>query len=296
MSAGTGCAPDDDGLQASGLEAAGLEVSLGGTLVVDGVDCTVPASALSALVGPNGAGKSTLLRALAGVVPVRRGSVQWQGSDLLLRPRRQRARIAALVEQESGTEVPLTVREVVSLGTMPHRPLLGFGDSGDDAAVLAALESAGVPELGDRLYGELSGGQRQRVQLARALAQRPQLLLLDEPTNHLDPFAQLTTLQLMRQLAGRGIAVVAALHDLTHAAAHCDHVIVLHRGTVVAAGDPASVLTADLIRHVYGVQADVLVHPATGRPLIALSLPQAGRDPASEATDRAGLSYEGSSS
>jgi iron complex transport system ATP-binding protein len=156
---------------------------------------------------------------------------------------------------------------------MPHRPLLGFGGSEDDADVMRALQSAGVPELADRLFGELSGGQRQRVQLARALAQKPQLLLLDEPTNHLDPHAQLTTLHLMRRLAGDGIAVVAALHDLTHAAAHCDHVIVLSAGTVVAAGNPRSVLTAELIRSVYGVDAHVLEHPVTGRPLIALSLP-----------------------
>ncbi|WP_104104919.1 ABC transporter ATP-binding protein [Arthrobacter sp. 08Y14] len=255
------------------LDAANLEIRLGGKLVVDGVDCTVPAGALSALVGPNGAGKSTLLRALAGVVPVRTGTVLWEGRDLLRRPRRERARIAALAEQESGTDAPLTVRDVVSLGTMPHRSLLGFGTSDDDAEVTAALRTAGVPELADRLFSELSGGQRQRVQLARALAQRPQLLILDEPTNHLDPHAQLTTLALLRELAGSGIAVVAALHDLTHAAAHCDHVIVLSGGTVVAAGDPRTVLTTDLIREVYGVQAHVLVHPATGRPLIALSLP-----------------------
>ena len=262
-----------EALREASLQAAGVEVQLGGKLVVDGVDCTVPAGALSALVGPNGAGKSTLLRALAGVIPVRAGTVLWEGRDLLRRPRRDRARIAALAEQESGTDSPLTVRDVVALGTMPHRPLLGFGTSGDESEVLAALDTAGVPALAERMFSELSGGQRQRVQLARALAQRPQLLLLDEPTNHLDPYAQLTTLHLLRELAGRGIAVVAALHDLTHAAAHCDHVIVLSGGSVVAAGDPRTVLTAELIREVYGVQAHVLVHPGTGRPLIALSLP-----------------------
>ncbi|GAA3290638.1 ABC transporter ATP-binding protein [Arthrobacter citreus] len=273
------------------LQAAALDVSLGGKLVVDGVDCTVPVGALSALVGPNGAGKSTLLRALAGVVPVRRGTVLWDGRDLLRLPRRERARIAALAEQESGTDTPLTVRDVVSLGTMPHRPLLGFGGSEDDADVARALHSAGVPQLADRLFSELSGGQRQRVQLARALAQKPRLLLLDEPTNHLDPHAQLTTLHLMRRLAGEGMAVIAALHDLTHAAAHCDHVIVLAAGAVVAAGDPRSVLTAELIRAVYGVEAHVLEHPATGRPLIALSL----STEAGTARDSSQQSYFGSS-
>ena len=133
----------------------------------------------------------------------------------------------------------------------------------------ARLEDAGLLDLADRDYGSLSGGERQRVNLARALAQEPELLLLDEPTNHLDIRAQLTMLGLVRELARGGLTVLAALHDLSLAAAYADHVVVLAEGRVVAAGDPHEVLTPELIRDVWGVEASVIEHPATGRPLIA---------------------------
>jgi iron complex transport system ATP-binding protein len=109
--------------------------------------------------------------------------------------------------------------------------------------------------------------------LARALAQQPELLLLDEPTNHLDVAAQLGTLSLVRSLAEGGLTVIAAMHDLGLAATWCDRVIVLREGRVVAAGPTQQTLTPALIREVYGVDATVLEHPVTGRPIIALSLP-----------------------
>lgn len=260
----------------SGVAVHGVTVELGGRLVLDGVDCTVPAGAVCAVVGPNGAGKSTLLRAIAGLTSTCRGRAVWEGKNLLSMRGRDRARVVAFVEQESTTEETLTVREVVALGRVPHRPLLGFGDAREDAAVRAALRTTACAEFAEHRFLDLSGGQRQRVQLARALAQQPRLLVLDEPTNHLDPHAQLSTLRLVRELAAEGVTVLAALHDLTHAAAWCDHVIVLSAGRVVATGEPDAVLTPQLIEAVYGVEAHVLEHPVTGRPVIALSLPATG--------------------
>ena len=165
----------------------------------------------------------------------------------------------------------LRVSEVVALGRTPYLgAFAGPGDL-DRAVVRRRLEDAGLVELADREYATLSGGERQRVNLARALAQEPQLLLLDEPTNHLDVRAQLTMLGLLRELARGGLTVLAALHDLSLAASYADHVIVLSAGRVVAAGDPRDVLTPRLIRDVWAVEAHVLAHPTTGRPLIAYS-------------------------
>jgi iron complex transport system ATP-binding protein len=123
----------------------------------------------------------------------------------------------------------------------------------------------------DRDFTTLSGGERQRVLLAKALAQQPSLLLLDEPTNHLDVSAQLSTLRLLVSLAGSGVAVLAALHDLALAAASSDFVIVLQHGRVIVAGPTAHILTPELILAVYGVPAMVFPHPSTGRPVIAFS-------------------------
>ena len=255
----------------SGLGASRITITVGGSLLVDGVDCTVPPGSVSALVGPNGAGKSTLLRALAAVHRPDTGSVVFDGTDLLAAPRRERARIVAFVEQETATETAMTVRSVVGLGRLPHQSLWRE-ESADSAAIVArALEVTGTSAFAGREFASLSGGERQRVMLARALAQQPSLLLLDEPTNHLDIGAQLAVLGLLGDLAAGGLTVLAALHDLGLAASYADHVIVLRNGRVVAAGPTVSTLTPELVRDVYGVAAAVLVNPVTGRPVLAFS-------------------------
>jgi iron complex transport system ATP-binding protein len=275
----------DEQLQADdrsgdGLDVSRVDIRLDGTLIIDGVDCSVAAGTFSALLGPNGAGKSTLLSVLAGVGRAQGGSIRFGGVELHGMPRRQRARTVSFVEQEASTELALTVRQVVELGRTPYQTLWGEGSADDAAVVTESLESTGLTPFAARTFVSLSGGERQRVLLAKALAQEPRLLLLDEPTNHLDVSAQLSTLSLVRSLTARetdgetGVTVLAALHDLNLAAAYCDHVIVLHRGRVFAAGPTETVLTPKLIREVYDVQADVLRNPTTGRPVIAFSPPE----------------------
>ena len=242
-------------------------VAIRDRVIVHPVDLSLPAGAVSALVGPNGAGKSTLLRGIAGVIPAG-GSARFDREDLLAMPRRARARMLAVVEQDVTTEFSLDVRSAVELGRTPHRPLLAPAAPEDDV-IDRSLATVGMTEFAERDYSTLSGGERQRVQLARALAQEPRLLLLDEPTNHLDIRAQLDTLALLRHLADDGATVFAALHDLSLAAGYADHVVALAAGRVVAEGAPAEVLTPDLIREVYRVEATVLTHPVTRRPIIA---------------------------
>ncbi len=269
------------------LTLAGVGTRLGGRWVVDGVDATPPPGALTGLLGPNGAGKTTLLRLIAGLLPAEAGAVLVADEDegaspadvagrpgeprrapvpVASLPRRVRAQRIALLEQESSATVPLLVREVVALGRVPYRSW--WGADADATAVDRALVSAGAEHLADRAWDSLSGGERQRVHIARALAQEPSLLLLDEPTNHLDVSAQLSLLRFVRTL---GVTTVAALHDLNLAASFCDHVLVLSEGRLAAAGAPRDVLTPELVRAVYRVDAEVMTHPRTGRPVIAYS-------------------------
>ena len=262
------------------LHAHAVRFGRDGRLLVDDVDCTVAAGSLTALVGPNGAGKSTLLHLIAAVERPDAGTVEFAGADTAGMRRRERARFAALVEQQSETVLDLSVSDVVLLGRTPHIPLLGAPDGLDDAIAETALARMGASDLAGRRFHELSGGERQRVLLARALAQQPTLLLADEPTNHLDIRAQLHALALLRSLADGGLAVFAALHDLTLAARYADQVIVLDHGRVVASGAPASTLTPELIAQVYGVRAHVLSHPADGSVLIAFSEAEGADDAA----------------
>ncbi|MFE7406726.1 ATP-binding cassette domain-containing protein [Isoptericola sp. NPDC057559] len=282
MSAGTSTAPGTDAratstdAPAAGLDAARVSWATSGRLILDGVDVTAPAGAVSGLLGPNGSGKSTLLRVVAGVQPPSDGGagaprVAFAGADLLALPRRRRARTLAFVEQEASTDLPVTVLDAVLLGRIPHRPLLAGDSAADRAAALRALDEAGAAGLADREVTTLSGGERQRVHMARALAQEPALILLDEPTNHLDIAAQLDALRVLRTLADRGVTVLAALHDLQLAAQHCDHVVLLAAGRVVAAGDVRDVLVPDVLDPVYGVRTEVLTHPVTGRPVLTFT-------------------------
>ncbi len=260
-------------MDATGLEVEDVTVRVGAATLVDRVGFTAPAGAVTALLGPNGAGKSTLLRAIARVERPASGSVRFDGDDLLVLPRRERARRVAFVEQESSTELPLTVREVVGLGRTPFEAAFGGRDADAARIIDDAIATAGVTPFADRELPSLSGGERQRVMLARALAQQPKLLLLDEPTNHLDVGAQLDVLATLQQLAAGGTTVVAALHDLTSAAAHADAVVVLSHGRVVAAGPTADTLTPALVRTVYGIEARWMTNPLTGRPLLAVARP-----------------------
>ncbi|GAB7044135.1 MULTISPECIES: ABC transporter ATP-binding protein [Catenuloplanes] len=235
-----------------------------GRALLDDVTLTPPAHAITGLLGPNGSGKSTLLRVLAGLQRPDHGRVLVDGADRVTIPRRALARRIAIVTQHVPADVDMSVRDVLLLARIPHRPALAPVTPDDERRADEALDAAGLPGLGGRRWSQLSGGERQRADIARALLQDPDVLLLDEPTNHLDIRHRLA---LFHRLRAAGRTVVTALHDLDLAAAFCDHVAVLHDGRLVAAGPPAEVLTPAVIRRVYRVEAEVTV-AADGRPRI----------------------------
>ncbi|WP_019813302.1 ABC transporter ATP-binding protein [Saccharomonospora saliphila] len=253
-----------------GLAAHAVTRVLGGTTVVDGVTVAPPTGRTTGLLGPNGSGKTTLLRLLAGVLRPTSGTVTLDSRPLGDLPRRDRARRIAMVAQQSDTQVPLTVEEVVRLGRVPHRKLWASTTRDDDAAVRDALAHTGMTGRQAQHWHTLSGGERQRVQIARALAQRPRELLLDEPTNHLDVRHQLELLQLVSDLP---CTSVVALHDLNLAATYCDHVVVLDEGRIVREGTPHEVLTEDLIAEVYDVRTDISHLGPDGRPHVRFLRP-----------------------
>ncbi|WP_299960002.1 ABC transporter ATP-binding protein [uncultured Modestobacter sp.] len=250
------------------LQVEGATWAAGGRTVVDGVGFTVPTGGVTGLLGPNGSGKTSLLRGVARLSRLSGGSVRLDGDDVLALPRRALARRVAVMEQDAGTELDLTVADVVGLGRTPHRSLVAAESDADRAAVARAMDRAGVTGLAHRSWPTLSGGERQRVQLARALAQEPELLVLDEPTNHLDVAAQLQLMRLVREI---GVTTLAALHDLTLAARFCDELVVLQHGRVAAAGPVAEVLTPRLLADVWGVRGQLVDSPFGDGPLVAIA-------------------------
>jgi len=215
------------------------------------------------LIGPNGSGKSTLIRALAGVVPFRTGAIRLAGQSLSSLSRRQIARRVAVLPQDTSCAFAFTVREIVSMGRHPHLGRFQRPGRDDLRIVDEVMERTDVQQLASRSVLELSGGERQRVAVARALAQKPQVLLLDEPTSHLDLNHRIEVFDLLHQLnREEGLTLVCVTHDLNDAAEYCDRLLLLDRGRTMACGSPPAVLTPDLIRCAYGVQA--AVEPAPG--------------------------------
>ncbi|WP_047867682.1 ABC transporter ATP-binding protein [Nocardiopsis sp. RV163] len=247
------------------LEANGVTWSVDRTRILDGVSIRARSDEVLAVLGPNGAGKTSLLRILAGLRRPDAGTVLLGGEPVRSLPRRAVARRVAIVEQSPEVHTDITVDDAVALGRTPYRGTFAGLDGADRAAIERALALTGMRAYRSRSWRTLSGGERQRAQLARALAQQPEVIVLDEPTNHLDIRYQLDVLALLRSL---DMTVVTALHDLNLAARYCDRVAVLHAGRIAATGAPAAVLTPGLVRSVYGVQAVVDTSPHTGAPVV----------------------------
>jgi iron complex transport system ATP-binding protein len=237
-------------------------VSLGDRRVLDDVDLTVSAGELVGVLGPNGAGKTTLLRAALGLARLTAGSALLSGRDVAGLGAEDRARHVAYLPQERRLAWSLAAWRVAALGAVDRPPALAR------EAAFEALARVEMSGLADRGVLEMSGGERARVLLARLLATRAPLLVADEPVAGLDVEAQFHTLDLLREEAQAGRAVVVTLHDLTLAARACDRLVVIDRGRVVADGSAGEVLTPDCLADVFGL-AGALVETATGTVLAA---------------------------
>jgi iron complex transport system ATP-binding protein len=237
------------------LSIENVGVSLGGRPVLAGIDLSLQAGELVAMVGPNGAGKTTLLRAMAGLVAAT-GRLTLDGTELRLLSPAERARRIAYLPQGHVFHWPMPVADIVALGRLPR----GAGadlSAADRAAVAGAMAATGIDAYADRPVTTLSGGERARVALARVLATEAAIILADEPTASLDPRYQLIVLGILKRHAEAGGTVLAVLHDLGLAAREADRLIVLDRGRIVAEGQPREVLTRARLAETFGVDAEI---------------------------------------
>lgn len=237
-------------------------------VVSENLSLAIPDGSFTAIVGPNACGKSTLLRALARLLVPDAGQVVLDGKAILTLPSREVARRLGLLPQSPAAPDGLSVAELVGRGRFPHQRFLRQWSPEDECAVRAALETTGTLPLADRPVAELSGGQRQRVWIAMALAQDTDILLLDEPTTYLDIVHQVELLELLSGLNAQGRTVVAVLHELNLAFRYASHLVAIRDGAVVAEGAPDVIVTEDLMRRVFGLDALVQPDPLTGRPMV----------------------------
>jgi iron complex transport system ATP-binding protein len=248
-----------------------LSLHVAGVALLGAIDIEVRPGQITTILGPNGAGKTSLLRVLVGEWSPHSGQVLLNGRELRQWSAEQRARSLAVLPQHSLLDFPFTVQEVVMLGRTPHQT----GYAHDRDVVAQALQSVDGDYLAQRIYTQLSGGEKQRVHLARVLAQiwdptpeGERYLVLDEPTSSFDLAHQQLTLEVVRQLASRGVGVLMVLHDLNLAARCSDQMVLLQCGRIVVSGAPHEVLKQDIITRVFQVDTTIGTHPVSGKPLV----------------------------
>ena len=242
----------------------GLRRSFGPVEALAGVDLTVAAGEVAAVVGPNGAGKTTLLSTVAGLLRPHAGEVVLAGVDTRADGRRAR-RLCGFAPQRLGLSPTLSVEENLVF----FARLGGAGPAAARRGAAEVAEALGLGGLLRRRAGRLSGGEQRRAHVAAALVHHPPVVLLDEPTASVDPSGRQAILDLVRDAARRGSAVCWSTHQLAEVESLGATVALLHRGRLLARGEPGP-LAAQHTRTVVELLFAGEVDPAVVRELAAV--------------------------
>lgn len=242
------------------------------TLILKDLNINIPIGKTTAIIGPNGCGKSTLLKSIGRILDLKKGAIFLDGKEIHRMPTKELASKLAILPQSPIAPQGLTVEELVSFGRYPYQKGLGKLTEEDKDIVSWAIEATNLSEIRYKAVDSLSGGQRQRVWIAMALAQETDVILLDEPTTYLDMAYQLEILELLDELNKEyGCTIVMVLHDLNLASKFADYMIalgnVLGIGTLIKVGVPEEIMTPDVLRAIYKIEANIAKDPINNRPL-----------------------------
>lgn len=238
-------------------------------VIVNNINVTIPNNKISVIIGANACGKSTLLKTMARLIKPISGEVLLDGKQISTIAPKQLAKVLGLLPQSPVVPEGITVADLVSRGRYPYQSFLKGLEKKDYEAVEEALEIMGITELANRSVDELSGGQRQRVWIAMALAQQTDILLLDEPTTFLDITYQIEILDLLTDLnRKKGTTIVMVLHDINLSARYADYIFAVKKGELIAEGEPSKIITADLMKQVFGLDCTVIKDPVSDSPFI----------------------------
>ena len=245
------------------MEVRDLEFSYGDLPVVNGVSFSTSEEEIVSVLGPNGVGKTTLLRCICGLCRPSNGKVSIDGRDVSGMTRRELARLVAYVPQKIPPS-RATVFDTALIGRVPH---MEWGATRRDLEITSSvLESLGLSDIALKYTDEISGGELQKTHIARAIVQEPSILILDEPTNNLDIANQHAAMHtILDAMRSRGVCTIMTMHDINLAVHYSDRMMFVKGGRITAFGG-REVVNEALIRTVYGMESDVIVH--NGMPFV----------------------------
>jgi len=237
--------------------------------VLKGLSLNIAKGSFTGIIGRNGAGKSTLLKVLCGLMTHSSGSILIDGIDIRQLSKKELAKKAAFMPQNTALSFPFSVEEFVLLGRYPYMNLFKMASEKDRQAVGEVLKFTGITGLAKRNITELSGGERQKAFIAQTIVQETEIMVFDEPTSHLDIGSQNDILELLDLLNKKyGKTVIATLHDLNAAGEFCANLVLMEDGAIKNAGTPQQVLNYKDIEKVYDTTVVVKTNPISNKPYV----------------------------
>jgi len=246
--------PDDSAT----IKIEGVAFKYDSAPTLDGVQFEAQRGEFLGLIGPNGSGKTTLLRCINGLLKPQLGTIFLEGRAVAKMRISEVAQICAGVPTDIPEDFNISVEEYIALGRYPHIENLWWEGEKDEKQVEEAIKTFELEGLRRRKLFEVSSGEKERVLLAKAVVQEPRIMLVDEPSAHLDLKYKLEVMEQLYELSRKGITVVCASHDINLLIKYCDRVIIMKKGKIITCGKPHDVMTEQLIRDVYEVEAVVM--------------------------------------
>ncbi|QTA37531.1 ABC transporter ATP-binding protein [Thermosipho ferrireducens] len=250
------------------IYAKELEVNYGEKRIVKRISMEIKPGEIVSIIGPNGSGKSTILKVLSRLLKPSGGVAYLDGYDIQHLPTKEVARKLSILSQHNNAPYDFTVKEIVSFGRAPYKKWYEITSSKDEEIIEWALEVTKLTHLANRFVNTLSGGEKQRAWIAMTLAQKTKVLLLDEPTTYLDIAHQLEIMELLYEINRKhGVTVIMVLHDLNQAARFSDRMFAIKDGKLVASGTPNEILTKEMMKKIFNIEAQILIDKSTLRPV-----------------------------
>lgn len=244
------------------LQVKNLKFSIDKKDILKDISFDIPKGSFVGIIGPNGSGKSTILKNIYRLYKPDSGKLILDNKDLYTMKDKECAKEIAVLAQESNSQFDFTVEQIVKMGRYPYKSVFEDYSKKDIDMVNNMLKRVGLDDYSDRSFSKLSGGEKQRTLIARALVQDTDFLILDEPTNHLDIGYQIQLMDLVKSL---NITTLSAIHDMNIASMYCDYLIVMKDGKIRKCGKVEEVITEDMLKEIFGVNAYVGVNPINNK-------------------------------